>query len=109
MTSASKRKYSPGKFNSVYWAWIGLSNVKSKHVDPMLLPVRDPKKRAEELRLLKEWELAGKIKRIDAVEIDRKDVAFSDGELLEEIGNDNGNFRVMTISELTGDKPKGER
>lgn len=36
-----------------------------KHRDPMLLPLRDPAKRADELRLLKEFEASGKIKRVD--------------------------------------------
>lgn len=66
----------------------------------MLLPLRDPKKRARELELLAEYEAAGKIKRIDSKAVERKEVVFpASVELLEEIGNDDGNFRVMTINQ----------
>lgn len=40
--------------------------MNKKH-DPMLQKMVSPERRAEEIRLLKEFELAGKIRRIDYV------------------------------------------
>lgn len=74
--------------------------MRYKVVDPLLKPLPDPKRRVLELELLAEYEKAGKIKRIDAKLVDRRDVAFVGSELLEELGTDDGNFRVMKIDEV---------
>lgn len=54
----------------------------SNKTDPMLQKMIPQSQRANELRLLKEWEAAGKIKRVDYVppEVDEEDesVPFDD-------------------------------
>lgn len=74
--------------------------MKFKVRDPMLLPLRDPKKRELELKLLAEYEKSGKIKRVDSQMVEPKQIAFGSGELLEELGADDGNFRVMKIDDI---------
>lgn len=75
----------------------------------MLLPLRDPKRREAELAAIDEFIKAGKMKKLDPKPVE--DVRVTHGsELLEEIGTDDGNFRVLTINELnelTG--PKGSK
>ncbi len=84
---------------------------KHKTADPLLRPMYPADKRAEELRLLAELSnpdseyrkkmLAdGRYKILNPKDVDRQDVIFADGgELLEELGQGDGNFRTMKTSE----------
>lgn len=81
-----------------------------QHHDPMLRKMISPKQREEELRLLKEYELAGKITRLDYVapeielddEIPDKETTVEGVNLFvfgtkENLGN--GNFQCFKLKE----------
>lgn len=83
--------------------------MSGKIKDPMLLPLRDPKKREQELKLIEEFVKSGKVKHIDYKPVDSEQVTHG-AELLEEIGTDDGNFRVLTINEVNENVgPKGSK